>query len=94
MALWEDKNGQIAVNDTAKETGTLSQVAPGRLDQTSLKYSTQTPCEFTSYKDWVSYQPVRAIATVNHSHHRPEMALQVEHSVHNPLQVIVSTVGT
>lgn len=50
MALWEDKNRQIAVNDTAKEIGTPSEVAPGILDQTSLNTPPKLPVSLPTIK--------------------------------------------
>lgn len=69
-----------------KRQGHLGQVAAGRLDQTFLKHSTGFPI---CTKD-VSYQ---GYGHPSHRCHKPEMALEVEYSVFNPLQVTISTLG-
>lgn len=96
MALWEHKNRQTVVTETAKETGTPCQVAPGRLDQISPNPLPRTLSCLLSRLDFLSAQGTsacRGYDHFNHRHHRPEMALKVEHSVLNPLQVTVSAVG-
>lgn len=78
MVLWEDKNRETQLMRQSirlpKKQGHPSQVAPRKLDLTTLKHSTRTPCELINCKDWVSYlykghQPIRV----------------VEHSSLNPL---------
>lgn len=70
MVLGEDNNRETQLMRQLirlpKRQGHPSQVAPRRLDPTSLNHSTQTPCELINCKNWIFYlykghQPIRGV---------------------------------